>query len=125
MKIEVLESASIKPGTVLEINVRGLIGSKRNAKDGITYFGTTNEEGVNDFIAPQTDKGFGKKHFYIKYDSDSKSYILKSLGGGSGTFINIKQKQMLKNNNIISFGDIHLATILPAATSDSKEEEKK
>ena len=61
------------------------------------------------------EKGFGKRHFQIKYDLTRKTYLLKDMEDGTGTFIKIAPKWTLKNNSIISFGDIHFATVCPPA----------
>jgi hypothetical protein len=39
-------------------------------------------------ISP-VDSGIGKRHFIIKYNVDNKSYYLRDLGDGSGTFVRI------------------------------------
>ena len=43
----------------------------------------------NDFVIPSTDAGIGKRHFIIKYNLDNKSYYLRDLGDGSGTFVRL------------------------------------
>ena len=63
------------------------------------------------------EKGFGKRHFVIKYNTEKKNYFLKDLEDGTGTFIKIAPKMVLKNNTIISFGDIHFAIVFPPAKS--------
>lgn len=55
----------------------------------------------------------------IKYNMDNKSYYLRDLGDGSGTFVrldvplvslayNFDILQILKHGYIISFGDSHM-----------------
>ena len=41
LRLEVLESPTIKAGTVVNINAGGLVGTKRPIKDGVAYFGTS------------------------------------------------------------------------------------
>jgi hypothetical protein len=43
----------------------------------------------NDFVIPTTDAGIGKRHMIIKYNLDNKSYYLRDLGDGSGTFVRL------------------------------------
>jgi len=64
-------------------------------------------------VVSSEEKGFGKRHFQIKFDIEKKGYLLRDLEDGTGTFIKIFPKWILKNNSIISFGDIHFATIFP------------
>jgi pSer/pThr/pTyr-binding forkhead associated (FHA) protein len=70
-----------------------LIGSKRNKSDGCTIIGSQepNKSGevFNDFVIPSTDVGIGKRHLIIKYNMDNKSYYLRDLGDGSGTFVRL------------------------------------
>ena len=40
LKLQIIEGHTIAPGTLIQLNAAGLIGSKRNTKDGIAYFGT-------------------------------------------------------------------------------------
>lgn len=40
LTLEVIEKGAIAEGTVIHIDSEGLVGSKRNAKDGIAYFGS-------------------------------------------------------------------------------------
>ena len=75
---------------------------------------------MNDYIVPQDEKGFGKRHFVIKFCPEKKCYLLKDLEDGTGTFIKISPKVALKNNSIISFGDIHFAVIFPPKDQENK-----
>jgi len=40
LTLEVIEGEGISIGTIIQINAKGLIGSKRNSQDGHSYFGT-------------------------------------------------------------------------------------
>lgn len=62
----------------------------------------------NDFVIPQTDAGIGKRHMIIKYNVDNKSYYLRDLGDGSGTFVRLDVPLILKHGYIISFADSHM-----------------
>lgn len=50
LKIIVLESSSIKPGTIIYINAGGLLNSTRNTRDGFSYFGTEPITVINYYI---------------------------------------------------------------------------
>ena len=43
----------------------------------------------NDFVISSMDTGIGKRHMVIKYNMDNKSYYLRDLGDGSGTFVRL------------------------------------
>ena len=90
---QVIEGIAIPKNTTLKINACGLIGSKRNKNDGCTIIGSAaynqNGEMYNDFVIDATDTGIGKRHMVIKYSIDNKSYYLRDLGDGSGTFVRL------------------------------------
>ena len=44
---------------------------------------------MNDFVISSVDTGIGKRHMVIKYNMDNKSYYIRDLGDGSGTFVKI------------------------------------
>ena len=46
-------------------------------------------EVFNDFVISSIDTGIGKRHMVIKYNLDNKSYYLRDLGDGSGTFVRL------------------------------------
>jgi hypothetical protein len=108
----VIEGVAIPKNTILTINACGLIGSLRNNNDGCTIIGSKekgpNGEIYNDFVISSLDAGIGKKHMIIKYNIDKKSYHLRDLGDGSGTFIRLDNPLILKHGYIISFGDSHM-----------------
>ena len=93
LKIEVLEGYAVSKGVNLSINACGLVGSKRNKSDGCTIIGSQekgpNGEEINDFVISNIDTGIGKRHMVIKYNLDNKSYYLRDLGDGSGTFVRL------------------------------------
>jgi len=76
------------------------------AKDGIVSFGTKNDDNINDFNFPDEDI-IGKRHFEIKYDIAKDNYKIKNLYG-SGLFIKINKKTLLRNNSIFSFSTSHI-----------------
>lgn len=88
-----IEGFAVPKNTTLQINACGLIGSKRNKSDGCTIIGSqeqnANGEVFNDFVISSMDTGIGKRHMVIKYNLDNKSYYLRDLGDGSGTFVRL------------------------------------
>jgi hypothetical protein len=91
--IQVIEGFAVPKNTALQINACGLIGSKRNKSDGCTIIGSqeASQSGdvYNDFVISSMDTGIGKRHMVIKYNIDNKSYYLRDLGDGSGTFVRL------------------------------------
>lgn len=87
------------------INAQGLVGSKRNKSDGCTIIGSQDAnvsgEVFNDFVISNADTGIGKRHMVIKYSLDNKSYYLRDLGDGSGTFVRL-------DIPLVSLSRIHL-----------------
>lgn len=49
----------------------------------------------------------GKRHFEIKYDILKDLYRIKNLFG-SGLFVKIEKKLLLRNNSIFSFSTSHI-----------------
>lgn len=100
------------------INAQGLMGNEddtelpgRGKRDGCVLVGSSQEgELYNDIILPEDDEnsGIGKRHFILKYNIETKSYYLRDLGDGNGTFVRLDTPLLLKNGFIISFGDSHM-----------------
>lgn len=88
-----LEGLAVQKNTVLVINACGLIGSRRNKSDGCTVIGsqekTSNGDEQNDYIISNIDTGIGKRHMVIKYNLDNRTYYIRDLGDGSGTFVRL------------------------------------
>ena len=98
LDLEVLNSWNLPIGLQLHIDEFGLKNSLRNEADGITYFGFQTEESLNtnpyiDYLVPPKDQEYDEqfvgKHFQIRYDNDTKTYYIKDLGNGFGTFIKL------------------------------------
>eukprot|EP00826_Nyctotherus_ovalis_P057767 TRINITY_DN7905_c0_g5_i1.p1 TRINITY_DN7905_c0_g5~~TRINITY_DN7905_c0_g5_i1.p1 ORF type:complete len:280 (-),score=61.77 TRINITY_DN7905_c0_g5_i1:376-1215(-) len=116
LAITVLESPTLKQGTVLKMTHAGLEGSKRDVKDGRAYFGTDTGQGqyqTNDCVFSMEEQGFGRRHFVIEYEPSKNAYMLKDLGDGTGTFIRVVEKKSVSKNVILSFTTLHLAVLLP------------
>ncbi|CAG9325073.1 unnamed protein product [Blepharisma stoltei] len=113
IKITVVDSTVIEPGTALHINAAGMINSRRNKSDLCTYIGAAEMDGdevINDFVVDELDKGMGKKHLVIKFIPNKGKYFISDLGEGTGTFVRIDAPLVLRDSYIISFGDSHMAT---------------
>lgn len=104
--LTIKESKHNPIGTQLEITPLGLTNSKRNANDGVVYFGLHSLDFKNDFLF-KAEEGVNKQHLEIKFDKERPGYYVKNLNG-SGVFIKIQDYLNLKNGVIISFGTNHL-----------------
>lgn len=78
----------------LRITPQGLAGSRRNAQDGIVYFGNSEQNysgHTNDFSLPEQLSGLGPKHFKIFYNTEDNEYYIQDLEEGTGTFLRIEK----------------------------------
>ena len=118
LQLTIIESKYLPEGRTLMINPGGLVGSERNAQDGVTIFGVSNVESVNDFNFPEEESNIGKKHFEIKYYLAADDYKIKNLSG-SGLYIKISKKTLLRNYSVFSFSNILISTkIAPDISGD-------
>jgi pSer/pThr/pTyr-binding forkhead associated (FHA) protein len=111
LQIKIIESSAIETGTVVNIGPLGLEGSKRGKMDGKVFFGSKLRDGaevVNDFVVDELMKGFGGRHFLIKYLINKQKYSISDLGDGSGTFVKIDSPIVLKDGYIVSYGNSHM-----------------
>ena len=97
----------------IEINPYGYINSKREKKDGITFFGYQNGDIGVDYQLKSSDNyfyedSFNGKHFMIKFNPDDLNYYIKDLGRGFGTFIKIQEWTELKNNLLLNIGENYI-----------------
>ena len=126
LKLIIIQSKYINEGKEYIINAGGLIGSPRNIKDGITYFGDKSvsyikinriqPEHKNDFEFQEEESKTGQSCAEIKYDIITEQYQIKSLRG-SGCFIKIENNivniiiiliillQLLENGDLFSFSN--------------------
>jgi len=108
LKLEVIEKGRIPKGVIIHIDSNGLVGSKRNAKDGITYFGSEApgaDYQLNDYVIVDKENALGQRYFRIIYDRKDNKYLLNDMEDGSGTYIKITNKHILCPLNTIAFGD--------------------
>ena len=102
----------------IEINPYGYVNSKREKKDGITYFGNCLNQDENiygeiDYLINNDenndeDNGNYGKLFMIKFNPDDLNYYIKDLGKGFGTFIKIQEWTEIKNNFLLNIGDNYI-----------------
>ena len=103
LKLIIKQSKYLLEGREFIINPGGLIGGRRNAKDGITIFGDFSVSKIiigltyiqsdhkNDFEFPEEESKTGQSHAEIKYDRNIDQYQIKSLRG-SGCFLKIDKR---------------------------------
>ena len=115
----------------IEINPYGYTNSKREKKDGITYFGSClNQDDdihgdidyyLNNYENNYEDNGNYGKNFMIKFNPEDLNYYIKDLGKGFGTFIKIQEWTEIKNNFLINIGDNYIVL----SFEDDDDEDKK
>ena len=93
LELTVLESDSISANTVFRITPSGLV--ENNPSDPV-IFANENTPGAKE---PQF-----RIHFY------QQVYYISDMGRGTGTFVKVKNKVLLRDSSIISFGDNHMVT---------------
>lgn len=117
LKLVIKESKFNQVNQELRINNNGLVGSTRNANDGVVLFGQRVPGVVNDFILQQ-EEGINAKHFEIKYEKTLNDYYIKNIKG-SGVFIRIENEITVRDGMIISFGTNHI--VVKVATVDNDQ----
>lgn len=113
LKLTFLESQSFSPNTTIIINACGYPYSRRKANDGKVFVGVRDvnvetRQVVNDIVFSKGELGMGNRHFLIQYLAEDKSYYLKDLGEGTGTFIQVEKSINLQSDFILSFGRSHM-----------------
>ena len=114
--LDVISSDNLENYITLEIDPFGYKNSKRQKKDGITYFGYDVKQGVDtsiDFILKNNDDSFyddafNGRHFMIRFNPDNGNYYVKDLGKGFGTFIKVQNWNELKNNLLLNIGENYI-----------------
>ena len=121
--IDIINSTSLDKNLKIEINPLGMIhGSRRNANDGVTYFGLideyepeNNNENTNvDFIINSNElinnenNNIIGRHFRIRFDLNTSKYFIKDLGSGFGTFKKIVKKAKIKDTYLINIGNSYI-----------------
>ena len=126
--LEIISSDSEKFVSI-EIDPYGYINSKREKKDGITYFGYQDEGFGVDYQLKNGDgyfneDAFNGKHFMIKFNPDDLNYYVKDLGKGFGTFIKIQEWAEIKNNLLLNIGENFIVFSLGDEEGEEKEKEE-
>ena len=120
LKLTIKESKYNQVGDVLNINNYGLVGSIRNANDGIVIFGKVRANNNVDYVLQQED-GINDKQFEIRYDKALNGYYIKN-NKNSGVFIKIDKPMVIKEGMIISFGTNHIhVNIVNKDINDQKD----
>ena len=126
LEIEIINSLSENSNSTIEINTLGMVqGSKRKAKDGITYFGLIDEDNSyidtnnnnnqdvdyiinkNEIINEENNNLLGR-HFRIRFDINTMKYYIKDLGRGFGTFKKIINKAKIKDSYLLNIGNSYI-----------------
>ena len=134
--MEIINGFSLEKNLKIEINPLGMIkGSKRNAKDGFTYFGLIDNDieeekneietnksvketdknkevdfeiNSNDINANNENSNILGRHFRIRFDINTMKYYIKDLGHGYGTFKKIIKKAKIKDTYLINIGNSYI-----------------
>ena len=118
LRLEVLSSTTLATGTQLFIKPQGLVGSGRNASDGLTFFGCRRKlsgEVVNDFVIP-CNEGTRGRHFLVYFHPVLENYWLKDLSSGSGLFLKLESAFVLRTNMLINFGETFITFEVDGST---------
>lgn len=51
------------------------------------------------------DNALGQRYFCITFNYKKNTYFLKDMEDGSGTFVKVVGREVLREQNIVSFGD--------------------
>ena len=113
----------------IELDPYGYVNSKREKKDGITYFGYQDGDSLVDYQLKNGDSYFNEdifngRHFMIKFNPDDLNYYIKDLGKGFGTFIKIQEWTEIKNNLLLNIGENFIVFSLGEEENEEKEKEE-
>ena len=119
--LSIIETKDIENSSPILITPTGYANSKRNAKDGIVFFGTMVNGNPNskdlikisqvDYVITSGEHGFGDKHFCIFWDpmeGRKGAYKLQDLYKGTGTFALLSMPKPIELNQVVSFGQNHM-----------------
>lgn len=112
LRLEVMESRVLLPGTEFHITPKGLEGSTRRSHDGNVYVGSGEKE--CDLAIKDDAELMGRKHFMVFWQREV--CYLQDLGEGAGTFIRVNGSFPLTSGCIVSFSDIHILVLLEGST---------
>lgn len=105
-----------KKTNILLLTPLGLTNSKRQVKDGVVYFGSnfrdSNSNIIIDYKLKLSNPIYGKKtlgpHFMVFFDLNKKTYFIRDLMVGLGTFVRVKEAMVLENDHLLSFGETYI-----------------
>ena len=116
--LSIQETVGMDPAAMFEILPGGVKKSNRFGS-GVVYGGSNSECEIQ--LAP-TERGVGRRHFQIVFQSSRNVYTLKDLGEGTGTFIKLTYPHTLTFPCIVSFGETHMkVTVLEEAQGTGLE----
>ena len=117
LKIELVNSVSLPKGLTFDITPLGMRGSKRQPKDGYTYFGFTesDQDTSLDFLIRPKERNYEPryvgKHFQIRFSPTNLKYYIQDLGCGFGTFMKLTDEIVIKDNYLINIGNSYIVCI--------------
>ena len=133
LMLEIMSFDTTEKFINIEIDPFGYVNSKREKKDGITYFGYEVQKGVGNFEVDYVlknndsyyyDDAFNGRHFMIKINPNDLNYYIKDLGRGFGTFIKIQEWTELKNNLLLNIGENYLVFSIGDDEEENEKEEE-
>lgn len=112
LRLTVTHSDGTLKGALFDIDPVGLKNSKREGRDGYTYFGSEwdlNGEIVNDVVL-DVEEGIvhSGRHFVVYFDVDKQSYLIRDLANGFGVFLRLDYPLVIRNNTIVNVGESFL-----------------
>lgn len=112
LRLEVMESRVLLPGSEFLIAQNGVEGSLRRPRDGNVIVGS--EETDCDVVIKDEEGLMGRRHFMLFWQGEV--CYLKDLGEGAGTFIRVNGSCPLTSGCIVSFSDVHILVLLEGST---------
>lgn len=115
--LEVRESAHLPAGRTYHITETGLKDSTKRLMDGKTIIGRDSE--LCDILIAADPKEIGRAHCCIDFDTRKRTFRLKDLGDGQGTFLKIEDHAVLQNGDLLSFGDTLMSVSISPNSSEA------
>ena len=112
LRLEILESQVLSPGSELLITPSGLEGINHRPSDGIVYAGSSDTD--CDLVIKDDSTLMGRRQFMV-YWKEGTCY-LKDMGEGSGTFVRVNGSTTVSSGSIVSFGDCHMLVLVEDTT---------
>jgi len=109
LKLVVIEAKNLELNSEILVSPTHIDG-RHSLREYSFIFGK--ESGNNDYNFP-INENVGKVQFEIKYETDSQLYMLKDINNGTGSFVKLVQPQIIDNDYIFSFCEMHLFVYKP------------